>query len=72
MMDNICPNIYWKYVTIDTEVNEVLYSWMLKSVYEIMKSDLLYHLKIINNNNPGCLQLRPFELCIAKNAIEGE
>ena len=37
LVHKIYPDIYFIYITIDAKVNTVVYIWMLKAVYGIMK-----------------------------------
>ena len=65
LMVKIAPEIYQKYITLDAKGNMVLYIYLQKAVYGIMKATLLFYLKLIKDLKSIRFKLNPYDPCIA-------
>jgi hypothetical protein len=64
--DQIAPEVYQKYVTVDRKKgNKVLYVKLLKALYGQMRASLLFYRKLRKAFEEYGLVMKPYDLCVA-------
>jgi hypothetical protein len=65
------PKIYRKYVTIE-KGRQVLYLCLLKALYGMMKSTLLFYRKLIKELKEMGFEINPYDPCMANKPMDGK
>ena len=65
------PAIYLKYITIRTKVDSFLWILILKAFYGIIKTDLLFYLRILKGIKLNVFNLNPHGHCVVNKTIYG-
>ena len=61
MVAKIAPEIYQNCITIETKANEVLYIWMIKGVFGIMMTTLIFYLNLLKDIKYRTLQINYYK-----------
>ena len=64
-MVNIYLNLYSKYFL--EKVVKVIYVKLRKYIYGLLRSSLMFHLKLATDLKNNCFSINPHDLCVAKN-----
>ena len=65
------PDIYKKYVTVKRKGELVLYVEALNALYGIMKAELLFYIKFVEDLKSIGFQLNPYNPCVANKIVDG-
>ena len=65
------PEIYNKYVTVNSKGELTLYVESLNALYGIMKAALLFYIKFFANLKSVGFQLNPYNPCVENNIVDG-
>jgi hypothetical protein len=71
LMVSIAPNIYPKYIMVNTKGKPVLYVQLEKALYGMMKSALLFYSKLVADLHSIGFTLNPYDPCVANKMIDG-
>jgi hypothetical protein len=69
-MVKVAPSLYRKYVTTNAKGKLVLYVQLKKAVCGMMKSALLFYLKLVANRTSISLTINPYDPCVACKMIK--
>ncbi len=69
LMVQVALNIYQKYVTVDRRGMPILYVKIWKALYELLRSPLLFHCKLVNNLEGAGFVLNPYDPCVANKMV---
>ena len=72
LMVKVAPNIYTKYITVNSKGETVLYVKLLNALYGIMKAALLYYQKFVTNLEAVGFKLNPYDPCVANKMVHGK
>jgi hypothetical protein len=74
LMVKIAPEIYTKYVIINSKGETVLYVrlYILNALYGIMKAALLYYQRFVTDLKSIGFEINPYDPCVANKIIEGK
>ncbi len=64
------PKLYRKYVVIK-EGCSVLYLWLQKAIYGMMKSTLLFYRKLVAELHDMGFEINPYDPCVANKMVNG-
>ena len=67
----ICPGVYTKYVRYEGK-HRVLYVRMLKALYGMLISSILYYKKFRTDIESIGFQVNPYNICVANRTISGK
>ena len=70
LMVATAPEIYKKYVTVNRKGELVLYVESLNALYGIMKAELLFYIKFVENLKSVVFQLNPYDPCVANKIVD--
>ena len=65
------PEIYKKYVTVNRKGELVLYMEALNALYGIMKAELLFYIKFVENIQSIGFQMNPYDPFVANKIVDG-
>jgi hypothetical protein len=69
LMVKTAPNIYRKYITVDSNNHPVLYVKLQKSLYGYLRSALLFYQKFVGDIESQGFELNPYDPCVANKMI---
>jgi hypothetical protein len=72
LMVKTVPNIYRKYITLDSNNQPVLYGKLQKALYGCLRSALLFYLKFMADLESNEFEINPYDPCIANKVINGK
>ena len=72
LMVEVAPEIYSKYVSVDSKGELVLYVHLLYVLYGIMKVALLYYKHFVCNIMVIGFKLNPYDPCVANKIVHGK
>ena len=67
----ICPGVYEDYIVYEGK-NKVLYVKMLKALYGMLISSVLYYNKFHKDIESIGFEVNPYDICVANRTIEGK
>ena len=70
MLVQIAPEIYKEYVTYERG-NKILYVQVLKAIYGMLQSALLFYMKIKNDLVSSGFEINPYDPCVANKVVKG-
>ena len=65
-MVNIDPKIYRKFVSTYSKGSKLLYVEMKKALYRILKSALMFYLKLAGYLKRAGFKINPYDPCVTK------
>jgi hypothetical protein len=71
LMVKAAPNIYRKYITIDSNNHPILNVKLQKSLYGCLRSALLFYEKLLGDLESQGFELNPYDPCVANKTIKG-
>jgi hypothetical protein len=73
LMVQVAPNLYrnMKYITVDRQGTAILYVKMQKAIYGLLRSALLFYMKLVADLENIGFVLNPYDPCIANKVING-
>ena len=72
LMVEVAPEIYSKYVSVDSKGELVLYVHLLNVLYGIMKAALLYYKCFVHDITAIGFKLNPYDPCVANKIVHGK
>jgi hypothetical protein len=72
LMVKVAPEIYTKYVIINSKGKTVLYVRLLNTLYGIMKAALLYYQRFVIDLKSVGFQVNPYNPCVANKTVKGK
>jgi hypothetical protein len=69
LMVKTAPNIYRKYITVDSNNPPVLYVKLQKALYGCLRSALLFYQKFVGDIESQGFELNPYATCVANKMI---
>ena len=72
LMVKVAPEIYSKYVSVDSKGELVLYVHLLNALYRIMKAALLYFEHFVCNITAIDFKLNPYDPCVTDKIVHGK
>ena len=72
LMVKVAPEIYSKYVSVDSKGELVLYVHLLNVLYGIMKAALLYYECFVRDIMVIGFKLNPYDPCVANKIVRGK
>jgi hypothetical protein len=66
------PNIYRKYITIDTHNQPILYVKLHNALYGCLRSALLSYQKLVGDLKLQGFELNPYYPCVVNKMIKGK
>ena len=72
LMVEVAPEIYSKYVSVDSKGELVLYVHLLNALYGIMKAALLYYEHFVRDITAIGFKLNPYDPCVANKIVRGK
>ena len=72
LMVEVAPEIYSKYVSVDSKGELVLYVHLLNALYGIMKAALLYYECFVCDIMAIGFKLNPYDPCVANKTVHGK
>ena len=72
LMVKVAPEIYSKYVSVDSKGELVLYVHLLNVLYGIMKVALLYYEYFVHDIMAIGFKLNPYDPCVANKIVHGK
>ena len=71
LMTLTVPEVYHKFVTIDTLGRTLLYVKLQKALYGRLKLALLFYHKLWGDIHAKGFEINPYDLCVANKTING-
>jgi hypothetical protein len=72
LMVKVAPEIYTKYVIINSNGETVLYVRLLNALYGIMKAALLYYQRFVTDLKSIGFEINPYDPCVANKIVDGK
>jgi hypothetical protein len=72
LMVKVAPEIYTKYVIINSKGETVLNVRLLNALYGIMKAALLYYQRFVTDLKSIGFEINPYDPCIANKILKGK
>jgi hypothetical protein len=72
LMVKVAPEIYTKYVIINSKGETVLYVRLLNALYGIMKAALLYYQRFVTDLKSVGFEINPYDPCVANKTVKGK
>jgi hypothetical protein len=72
LMDQVAPNLYCKYITVDRKNTPILYVKMQKELYGLLRNALLFYQKLVGDLEKNGFVLNPYNPCVANKVINGK
>jgi hypothetical protein len=72
LMVKVAPEIYTKYVIINTKGDTVLYVRLLNALYGIMKAALLFYQRFVTDLRSIGFVINPYDPCVANKTVNGK
>mgnify|MGYP000055058244 CR=1 FL=1 len=72
LMVKVAPEIYTKYVIINSKGEKVLYVRLLNALYGIMKAALLYYQRFVTDLKSVGFRVNPYDPCVANKTVKGK
>ena len=72
LMATVEPKLYMKYISYDAKVRVELYVKVHKALYGLLRSALLFYLKLVGDLKRFGFVLNPYDPCVANKDINGE
>ncbi len=71
MMEQIAPEVYRKYVTVDKKGTKILYVKLQKALYGLMRASLLFYRKLRKEFEAYGFEINPYDPCVANKVTNG-
>ena len=71
LMVKVAPEIYTKYVIVNTKNETVLYVRLLNALYDIMKAALLFYKRFVQDLLSIGFVINPYDPCVANKNVKG-
>lgn len=72
LMVKAAPELYTEYVTVGKNGKRMLYVEMQKALYGMLKSALLFYLKLLGDLTKAGFELNPYDPCVANKMVGGK
>jgi hypothetical protein len=72
LMVKVAPEIYTKYVIVNSKGETVLYVRLLNALYGIMKAALLYYQRFVADLKSIGFEINPYDPCVANKIVKGK
>ena len=72
MLVNMDPETYKSFVVFDNNGNKVLYVQVLKAIYGMLQSSMLFYKKLCKDLQSIGFVLNPYDLCVANRIVQGQ
>ncbi len=71
LMDLVAPHIYWEHITTNNKGQPLLYVWLHKALYRLLKSTLLFYRKLVSDLTKYGFEINPYDPCVANKIVNG-
>eukprot|EP00956_Cyclotella_meneghiniana_P026461 scaffold57247_cov37-Cyclotella_meneghiniana.AAC.7 len=71
LMVKVDPELYGPYVTKSKKGESLLYVKMKKAMYGLLRSALLFYLRLVKDLNEYGFELNPYDPCVANKIVDG-
>jgi hypothetical protein len=71
LMVKTAPNIYRKYITLESNSRPVLYLLLQKALYGYLRSAILFHKKSVKEMKGKGFELNRYDPCVANKIVQG-
>jgi hypothetical protein len=71
LMVQVDPELYGPYLTKTKKGESILYVKMLKAMYGLLRSALLFYLKLVGDLKDYGFELNPYDPCVANKMVDG-
>jgi hypothetical protein len=72
LMVQVDPELYGPYLRKSKKGESILYVKMLKAMYGLLRSALLFYLKLVKDLTDYGFKLNPYNLCVANKMVDGK
>ena len=72
LMVKVAPEIYTKYVIVNSKGETVLYVRLLNALYGIMKAALLFYQRFVTDLKSIGFEINPYDPCVANKMVNGK
>ena len=72
LMVGIDPELYTPFMVTTSKNEKILYVKMLKAIYGLLRSALLFYLKLVRDLKEYGFKLNPYDPCVANKMINGK
>ena len=72
LMVKAAPELYTEYVIVGKNGTRMLYVEMQKALYGMLKSALLFYLKLLDDLTKAGFKLNPYDPCVANKTVAGK
>eukprot|EP00956_Cyclotella_meneghiniana_P028301 scaffold65295_cov71-Cyclotella_meneghiniana.AAC.14 len=72
LMVKIDPQLYGPYLTKNKKGESILYVKMLKAMYGLLRSALLFYLKLVKDLTDFGFTMNPYDPCVANKMVNGK
>jgi hypothetical protein len=72
LMLKTAPNIYRKYITLDSNNQPVMYVLLQKALYGCLQSALLFYKKLVKDLKTKGFNLNRYDPCVANKMVRGK
>ena len=72
LMVQVDPELYGPYVRKSKKGESILYVKMLKAMYGLLRSALLFYLKLVDDLKAYGFELNPYDPCVANKTVNGK
>ncbi len=72
LMVKIAPQIYRKYLVIASKGEKILYMYMSKALYGMLKSALLFYKRLVKDLKSAGFEINPYDPCVANKMSFGK
>jgi hypothetical protein len=71
LMVQVDPELYGPYLRKTKKGESILYVKMLKAMYGLLRSALLFYLRLVKDLVDFGFELNPYDPCVANKMVEG-
>ena len=71
LMVQVDPELYGPYLIKSKKSESLLYVKMLKAMYGLLRSALLFHLKLVEDLKSYGFEINPYDPCVATKMVDG-
>ena len=71
LMVQVAPNLYRKYISVDSKGKPILYVKLQKALYGLMRSALLFYRRLVKDLEGNGFVINPYDPCIANKMVNG-
>ena len=72
LMVQVAPNLYRKYITVNRKGTAILYVKIQKALYGLLRSALLFYMKLVADLESDGFVLNPYDSCVANKVVNAK